>query len=122
MNRLFISTIILLLLDIIYLNFMTGDFKEMVKNIQGLPIAPRTAGAIVSYILIIWALNKFILDENKTPMDAAILGLVIYGVFDSVNYAIFRNYSIKVGVMDTLWGAILLATTTYLTYSYFPGR
>ena len=49
-------------------------------------------------------------------MDAAILGLVIYGVFDAVNYAIFSKYDLLIALKDTFWGATLFYMTTYLTY------
>ena len=111
-----ISGLIMLVIDIIYLSLTGHEFTGMVKKIQKSPFAMRMSGAITSYILMILGLNTFIIREKKTPMDAAILGLVIYGVFDAVNYAIFSKYDLLIALKDTFWGATLFYVTTYLTY------
>ena len=49
-------------------------------------------------------------------MDAFLLGIVIYGVYESTNYAILKNWNIKAVALDTLWGGILFALTTKVTY------
>jgi uncharacterized membrane protein len=49
-------------------------------------------------------------------MEAALLGLVIYGVFDTVNYAIFSKYDLIIALKDAFWGATLFYMTTYITY------
>ena len=48
-----------------------------------------------------------------------IVGLVVYGVFNTTNLAIFRNYSKALAIIDMFWGTILytLATFTYLALS-----
>jgi uncharacterized membrane protein len=111
-----ISGLIMLVIDIIYLSLTGHEFKGMVKKIQKSSFAIRMSGAIVSYILMILGLNTFIIREKGSPMDAAILGLVIYGVFDAVNYAIFSKYDLLIALKDTFWGATLFYMTTYLTY------
>ncbi len=111
-----ISGITMLVIDLIYLSLTAHEFKGMVKTIQKSPFTMRLAGAIASYILMIVGLNAFIIKENKSPMDAALLGLVIYGVFDAVNYAIFSKYDLIIALKDTFWGATLFYMTTYITY------
>ena len=54
--------------------------------------------------------------DRKSPNDAFILGLCIYGVFDFTNYAIFKNYNMFIGALDMLWGGILYYVVTWLTY------
>lgn len=111
-----VSGIIMLVIDLIYLSLTAHEFKNMVKNIQKSPFTMRLGGAIASYILMIIGLNTFIIKENKSPMEAALLGLVIYGVFDTVNYAIFSKYDLIIALKDAFWGATLFYITTYITY------
>ena len=35
-------------------------------------------------------------------------------IFDLTNYTIFKNYEMKVVVIDSLWGGTLYALTTYI--------
>jgi uncharacterized membrane protein len=46
--------------------------------------------------------------------EAFLLGIVIYGVYETTNYALFKNWSILTVFMDTLWGGILFASTCYI--------
>ena len=43
------------------------------------------------------------------------MGLIIYGIFDFTNLAIFERYSVGVGLADVAWGTFLFTLVTYLT-------
>ena len=109
-------TIIMLALDAVYLTATRSLFGAVVAKIQRVAVQMRVEGALVVYALLVFGLYKFIISERRSVKDAAILGLVIYGVFDFTNYAIFKNYDLMTAVMDTAWGSILMALTTYLVY------
>jgi len=111
-----ISGIIMLLLDFIYLSSFGKFFNNLVRSIQGTPIKLNSIGALMCYILLIFGLNYFIINKKKSIMDAFLLGIVIYGVYESTNYAILKNWNIKAVAMDTLWGGVLFALTTKVTY------
>jgi uncharacterized membrane protein len=107
----------MLSLDSVYLSNIGGPmFNKMVKKIQKDDMKLNVYGAIGAYILMILAIYKFIIKERKPPMDAFILGLCIYGVFDFTNYAIFKNYNMFIGGLDMLWGGILYYIVTWITY------
>ena len=107
----------MLFIDSVYLSNIGGPmFDNMVKKIQKDDMKLNIYGAIGAYILMILALYKFIIVERKPPTDAFILGVCIYGVFDFTNYAIFKNYSLIVGLLDLLWGGILYYIVTWITY------
>jgi uncharacterized membrane protein len=72
--------------------------------------------AIITYIILIYGLNYFIISKNKSVYDAFIFGIIIYGVYETTNYAIFKNWSIKSVILDTIWGGILLSLTTKIIY------
>jgi uncharacterized membrane protein len=107
----------MLALDSIYLSSIGGSlFSKMVRNIQKEDMKIDMYGVIGSYILLVLVLYKFIIMERRSPSDAFILGLCVYGVFDFTNIAIFKNYKWIAAIVDTLWGGILFYTATYITY------
>jgi len=111
----FISTIIFLGVDYFYLSFMKDHFNTLIKNIQGKKMKFNLMGAIICYIFLILALNYFVLNEKKTPLHGVILGLCIYGVYESTNLAIFEKWNLETLIIDTLWGGVLFGIVTFLT-------
>ena len=110
--------IILILIDSIYLYLTKNLFKKMVLEIQNSDLQIRLESGLMVYLLITVGLYYFIIKEKRSPYDAALLGLIMYGVFDFTNYAIFKNYDIYIGLMDTLWGSILCGLTIFI-YNYY---
>ena len=107
----------MLALDGLYLSNIGGPlFAKMVKGIQKEEMTLNIYGVVGSYILLVLVLYKFIVLERKSPTDAFILGLCVYGVFDFTNIAIFKNYKWMTGMLDTLWGGILFYLVTFITY------
>ena len=72
--------------------------------------------AVATYIFLIFGLNYFILQKNASVTDAFFLGLVIYAVFELTNMALFSKWSLMPVLIDSTWGGILFALTTWLTY------
>ena len=110
------SGIILLLLDAIYLYAIKKMFETQITSIQREPMRVRAFGAVVCYILLIGGLYHFILKTHRPIWDAFFFGIVIYGVYESTNYALFKQWKWEIMFMDTLWGGILMALTTFAVY------
>ena len=115
---LLLSAIVFISIDFIYLNFMRGYFENQVKKIQGTPIKMNLLAAAFCYIFLITGLNYFIITPKKSIKDAFLLGIVIYGVFETTNLALFTNWSWLTVFMDTLWGGVLFALTTAIVSSF----
>jgi uncharacterized membrane protein len=109
-----ISAILFILIDSLYLNFMSSYFSKQIQRVQGSPIKMNILGAVMCYIFLIFGINYFIIKPRRSVSDAFLLGLVIYGVYETTNYALLKNWSFMTVIMDTLWGGILFALTTYL--------
>ena len=109
-----ISAIVFITVDSIYLNLMKNYFQKQVVSIQGSPIKINFLGAAICYIFLIFGINYFIIKPRKSVTDAFLLGLVIYGVYETTNYALLKNWSLLTVIIDTLWGGILFAVTTYI--------
>lgn len=110
--------ITMLSLDLVYLSTFSGFFNKLVKSIQGTPIEFNVIGAILCYLLLIGGLSYFILSKKRALKDAFLLGLVIYGVYETTNYTILKNWSFKAVMLDTLWGAILFTLTAAVYYRF----
>lgn len=117
-RTLLISGVILLILDSLYLKIIGKAYAEQVATVQRTVMNVKFSSAIVCYILLIFGLYYFILKDKKTVFDAFLLGIVIYGVYDTTTHAIFKKWSTSLAALDTLWGGVLFALTTMITY-YF---
>ena len=116
-KQIFISAIIIIFIDSLYLTLIGGPiFSNTVRRIQNDDMNINVLGAILSYLLIILSINKFILLEDKVPSEAFVLGFCIYGIFDFTNLAIFKKYDFSTAIVDMIWGGILFYVTTLLTY------
>lgn len=108
------SSIILIIIDSIYLTLFKGYFSNQVQTVQNSPLKINIASAFICYLFIIIGLNYFIIQSNKSVSDAFLLGIVIYGIYETTNLSIFTKWSWLTAIMDTLWGGILFASTTWI--------
>jgi uncharacterized membrane protein len=109
-----ISAIIFVVTDFIYLNIIKNYFFKQIKSVQGIEPKVNVLGVVICYIFLIVGINYFIIKPRKSVKEAFLLGLVIYGVYETTNYALFKNWSIITVFIDTLWGGVLFALTTYI--------
>jgi uncharacterized membrane protein len=109
-----IAAILFVAIDGIYLNLMKDYFSNQVQKVQNSPIKMNIIATFICYIFLITGLNYFIIGPKKKPSDAFLLGLVVYGVYETTNWALFQNWSVLTVLMDTLWGGTLFALTTYI--------
>ena len=121
-NGFVIPGFIMLLLDSIYLTSTAGYFKRQIMDVQKGPMKLNILGVVLCYLLLIFSLNYFILEPKKSVYEAMILGLVIYGVYETTNYAILKNWKLTTVILDGLWGSILFGLTTYLHIYWFKNK
>jgi len=112
-----LSAIIFVLLDSVYLSFIKNYFDKQIYSIQGSNIKINFVGVMLCYLFLIVGLNYFIIKPKKSISDAFLLGLIIYGVYETTNYALLSKWSILTVIIDTLWGGILFASTAYIVNS-----
>jgi len=108
-----VSAIVFIFIDFIYLNFISNYFSKQIKCIQKTPIKINLLATLFCYILLIFGINYFIIKPKRSIQDAFLLGLIIYGVFETTNMALFSKWSWFTVIIDTLWGGILFALTTF---------
>jgi uncharacterized membrane protein len=107
---------IMLILDFSYLYLFRDFMLPLLKNIQKADVKINIMSALACYIILVSGLYYFIIRKNASPKDAFLLGVLINGVYETTNYAFFKDWSPLLVILDTLWGGILLSTTTFLYY------
>ena len=106
--------LIFTIIDAIYLYSMSNKFQNMIKNIQGSKLKMRIIPTILCYIFLISSLYYFIEMKNQKEIDAFFLGLFIYGIYETTNYAILNKWNPLVALVDTIWGGILFSSTFFI--------
>jgi uncharacterized membrane protein len=113
--------LIFTIIDAVYLFLMKNNFTKLVGKIQKSPLKLKVLPTLFCYIFLIFTLYYFIVFKNGCFFDAFLLGLGIYGVYDTTNMAIFKDWDYKTVIIDTLWGGILFSLT-YFIYKYINGE
>ena len=122
MNKMFkklvVISVFMLIIDLIVLSLLSKMWKESIEKIQSTPFKVKPLYAAGAYILMIFGLYYFVIESNlptnQLVARAFAFGIVVYGIFDFTNLAIFTNYNLKTALIDILWGGILMALVTWL--------
>lgn len=79
--------------------------------------------AITFYLLFITGLITFVISpaiEKQSWVNAlifgALFGLITYATYDLTNLATLKNWPLVVTVVDLLWGTVLAASVSGITY------
>ena len=113
-KNIILLAIIFVLVDAGFLYLMSNNFQTMIQKIQGSPLKMKLIPTIASYIILVSSIYYFIVYKKGSYLDAFLLGFFIYGVYETTNMAIFKDWSPKVGLIDLTWGGFLFLITTYL--------
>ena len=106
--------IIMVLLDSIYLSMIKNHFARQIQFVQGKPMNVSMLPVVITYCILVFGLYYFIIKQGKSVVDAAILGFVIYGVYEFTNKSIIIDWLYFTTIIDVIWGTILFGLTTYL--------
>lgn len=109
-----VLSIVVLVLDMIYISCVKTLFNKLIKGIQGSDIKLNLGATFLDYFLIIFSMYYFIIQKNASIEEAMILGLCIYGIYELTNMAVFKRWTWQVVMIDSIWGAVLYGTSTFL--------
>ena len=110
MNEINIITIIagtMLVLDYVYLNLYSKYFKKVFKEIQCQDMKVKLPSAAAVYIIMVFALYYFGFVVKIKDFEMALLGFIIYSVYEFTNYATINAWPLWMTIVDSIWGAIL---------------
>ncbi len=110
-----------LALDFVWIGVVANQFykRELaaIARMNGDNFAIRPGPAMVLYPLIIIGLQLFVLPRAAggplwlTAAWGGLFGLVGYGIYDLTNYATLTSYTLRMTVVDMIWGTVLSAAT-----------
>ena len=109
-----VSAIVLVTFDYFYLKLIKNYFTNQITTIQGSPLKMNYLASILCYIFLITGINYFIIKPKRSIQDAFLFGLIIYGVYETTNMALFTKWSWITVIIDTLWGGVLFGLTTFI--------
>ena len=116
LKDLFLTAIIFVLVDSVFLTSMTPFFQKMVTQIQGHPIEMDLLATFLTYVVLVGGLYYFIIQRKAPILEAMLLGWFVYLTYELTNKAILKNWNYTSVLMDGLWGGLLFGITTYLVY------
>jgi len=118
LTRFVTALVILLLLDAVWLTANAPTSRRVIAGIQSTPLQIRWTPALLVYLLIAAGVTFFAPGDTllETGSHGALLGLVIYGVYDLTNYATLRAYPLTYALSDIAWGTFLCGTTAIATH------
>ena len=113
---------VFLAIDMIWLGLVAKDFyAKQIGYLMKTDI--NWSAAIIFYLLFIVGLVVFVispaLDKNswqQALLLGALFGLITYATYDLTNLATMKNWPLIVTIVDLLWGTILAASVSVITY------
>ena len=110
--------VLLIFIDIFYLTTIGKLYNIMIKNIQGNAVKLYWPTALLCYLALSIGLYYFIIRTKEPIINSFYLGLLIYSVFELVNYSVFSKWKLNIVLIDSIWGGILLSIVTYIIYKF----
>ena len=120
-----IAFVLLLIIDMIWLMWLGRGFY--VEEIGGLLLEqPNLIAAFGFYALYIAGLVYLVIapaaeadSVMKAVISGAVFGLVAYATYDLTNLAVMKGFTLKIALIDMVWGMVLSATVSGLTVKIF---
>ena len=108
---------ILFSIDFTFIKYVLGPlFAVNIRKIQGSSMVVNKLPAAFAWITTVAILYYFIIRENKSEYEAAILGFLTYSIYEGTSYATIKNWSPKIFLYDIAWGTTLFFVSTKLFY------
>lgn len=103
----------LLLIDLVWLKGASKMHNATVQAVQKSPLQINFSWAAAFYVLAVIAFLFIVMplshgDPVRAGLYGALCGLLMYGTFDFVNKAIFKEYPTSYAVTDTVWGTFVM--------------
>jgi len=112
-----------LVIDFLWLGVIMSKFYKTelgpLARLQGDALAPVIWAAAVVYVLIPLGIVLFVLPRVSPDhfiasalMWGFIYGIVLYGVYDMTNYSLVSRWSLRMSLVDILWGGAINAVAS----------
>ncbi len=114
--------VILAVIDAVWLSLVANSFyKSQIGSL--LMDKPNLVPAVAFYLIYLVGLVVFALSPALEKGDwkmalglGALLGLVAYATYDLTNLSTLKGFTVKLAVVDIIWGTVLTASVTLAAY------
>lgn len=113
---------VLFVIDMIWLVMVAKNFYQQHLGFLMKPDINWLA-AIVFYVLFIIGLVFFVIHPavekhswTNALLAGALFGLVCYATYDLTNLATLKEWPVLVTIIDLVWGTVLAASVSVITY------
>ena len=118
----FIALPVFFVIDMIWLVFVAKKFYQQQIGFLMKPDINWIA-AIIFYLLFIGGLVIFVISPAVKIQSwvhaliyGALFGLITYATYDLTNLATIKDWPLLVTVVDLIWGTVLAASISVITY------
>ncbi|MBL8031194.1 MAG: DUF2177 family protein [Candidatus Doudnabacteria bacterium] len=118
----FIALPVFFVIDMVWLGLVAKNFYR--SQIGGLMKSDvNWLAAVIFYLIFIVGLVVFVVQPAMAKgswvhalVFGALFGLVCYATYDLTNLAVAKDWPLLVTVVDLIWGAVLAAAVSTVTY------
>ena len=117
-----VAVVTFLVIDLIWLGVVARSFYQaQIGHLMRANV--NWAAAILFYlvfvsgivVLVVWPAIEH-QSVTRAIILGGLLGLVTYAAYDLTNLATLEGFPLKVALVDLLWGMVLCATVSAITY------
>jgi uncharacterized membrane protein len=120
---------IFLAIDYLWLGIIMSKFYKdelgILARLSNGSLKPVIWAAVIVYILIplgivLFALPRVSYDDltSTSLFWGFVYGLILYGIYDMTNYSLVSKWSLRMSIVDILWGGVLNAVMTYAAANF----
>ena len=107
-----VAIAVLIILDLLWFQIM--DYSPIITK------KFNFISAFITYVLLCSAIG---VQQPNSVEEAivygALVGFVIYGVFNGTNYSTNKNWTVKIALLDTMWGMFVMSAAATVVYFIF---
>ena len=103
-------SILFVAVDSVYLSSVSKYFNKQVRDIQGSDLVLKIFPTFLCYVILSLGVYYFGVVKKLTLTESFFLGIFVYGVYETTNMAILKNWRWMTVLMDTVWGGVLFAS------------
>ncbi len=122
-----ISLVSFIVLDFLWLGFVVKKFNtEQLKDLGRFKdgdIQVLYTPAFIVYVLMAVGITFFVLPKLTDDsswlsvfLGGALMGLIVYGVYDMTNLSIIKDYPIPFALADIAWGTFVFGVVTAIAW------
>ncbi len=106
-----------IIIDLIWLGYVAKDFYT--NQLSAFSRSLNIHAAFLSYLLIVLGVYFFSFPKAGGNLQAGLkwgfmFGIILYGVYDLVNLATLKGWTLKMTIVDMLWGGVICSVATVL--------